>query len=86
MSPRFSGRKKVRARTKARRHPAATLRRGAPEVARQAAATPSSRFAVVGIGASAGGLAAVSALLTHLPRDIDPPSSSFNIWIPSTAA
>lgn len=34
--------------------------------------SPSSRVPVVGIGASAGGLAAFEAFFTHLPTDLDP--------------
>jgi len=34
--------------------------------------SPGSQFPVVGIGASAGGLAACEAIFSHMPADIDP--------------
>ena len=45
-----------------------------------------SSFSVVGVGASAGGLAAVTELLKHLPSGLGWPSLSFNISIPSMGA
>jgi two-component system CheB/CheR fusion protein len=41
-----------------------------PDVTEKASAVPSSLFPIVGIGASAGGLAAVTELLKELPRGI----------------
>jgi two-component system CheB/CheR fusion protein len=41
-----------------------------PDVTEEAPAVPSSLFPIVGIGASAGGLAAVTELLKELPRGI----------------
>src|SRR5690349_18641869 len=59
------------ARRKSRGNTAPVPRGGAPpDVTEKASAVPSSLFPIVGIGASAGGLAAVTELLKELPRGI----------------
>jgi hypothetical protein len=46
-------------------------------------AADASSFPVVGVGASAGELAAVTSFSSIFRLELEPPSSSFNIWIQS---
>src|SRR4249920_1963377 len=63
-------RKKLSTRRKAKKKSPTLPQEAAPGDANNVAAVGSQSFPVVGIGASAGGLAAVTELLKHLPRDV----------------